>query len=273
MKRKLFLALLLSLVMTTVFALSGCGTAPGAAEGAPVGSAAGNTGGNPAAGGSDFARYTAASEALAKADSVSMDITSETSMGLGDDAYNMMMTGSVKQIRKSATELEMAMELSINVAGQPLTTTSYFKDGYMYTDTMGSKYKMATPIDDALNKSNMQAAQFDESMIINSSSEKTADGTQLNFIVAGSALSAMVGDQLGGLTGSGDTPAMSFGDATISALIDKAGNLKAYSVELTFGPADETDAGVATMKVSMQNIQFGGVTIDFPADLDSYMEL
>jgi hypothetical protein len=255
--KKRFVTSVFAIGFALMLSLSGCGEGTGDSK-------------------ADYELYAVAAAAMNEAAGIEMDMDMTTSVE-GDAAgfdSDLKMTSNLKMFKKSDTDFEMEMRQTTNVLGTAVDTTSYFKDGNMYINMGEEKMKMALPMEDAIAQANASAMEFEQSAIKNSSSKDVDNGKEVSFTVSGDALKDYMekGTQ-GALAGLGTGLDMSFGDATITSVIDSDGNMVSLSMKMTFDMSADGEKTAMTISIDMHNIVIGDIVIDFPADLDSYEEI
>lgn len=223
---------------------------------------------------SAFEVYMQASEAMKKVDSISMNTNTKMSISVNEEKMDMTMSGTISEVIKSETEIDMELDMQTNVRGQNMPMKAYYKDGMYYVDAEGSKMKMEMPLDKMLAQTNSNLIEFPESSITNQSLKDVDGNKELTFTLDGSALKDVLDKQLSSLKNiTGSLEDFNIGSINLKAVVDKDGNMK--SCQLVF-PL-EMSANGQNMKmdcdIEMEIIQVGGVTINFPEDLDTYKEV
>jgi hypothetical protein len=251
MKRKICVVVSMFLCFTLVLSLAACGSS---------------------ASSDPYELYINAAKKLDKPDAVSMNMNMKTAATIGEESYDSTIDGTIAMIysddRKS---VDMSMDLKTSTDGEETTMLAYYKDGYLYSELMGMKLKMETPMDEAVGSfSGSQVQIFSADAVIDKKLEKVKGGTKVTIKVKGDALKELAADSLSDL---GDTDTeITYQDATISAVIDKKGNLIAYDVDMSFDVVAEDNSGSFKVKASLSDIVIDNVKIDFPDDLDEYQD-
>jgi hypothetical protein len=224
-----------------------------------------------AAADSVFAEYLAATSAIEKATSFAADVKGSMGMTIGGQKTDTQISGSVKAIMKSDTDIEVLSDITANVGGQSVTAKVYYKDGVAYTEAAGEKIKMTMSLDDAMKLAQSENFDFSEDAIKDQS--KSADGKELKFTFDGAKLTNIADEVLGSL-GSAVPQGSEYkiGDVVCTAVLDDAGAIKSehivFSAEMTAAGATASIDYDLTMTYS----QVGNVTITAPTDLASYKE-
>jgi hypothetical protein len=226
-----------------------------------------------------YALWETASKAQQDAESMSFEIDYQMAMqstASAEDAIAIKMQGPVKTITKSPTDMQLAFDFQMEMLGQSLSMQAWYLDGYYYYDMMGMKFKQAMSTEEALQQNNAKLLTFAEAAIKEQSlTEASNGGKQLSFLLDGKAMTDLVSGALSAAgTQDADASAMDIemSDVTVTAAIDKDGNLTECAYKFTFTMDYGDSQMTAESDVSLSGIQYGNVTIDFPTDLDSYTE-
>ena len=223
---------------------------------------------------SAYSTYTAAMEKMENASAVEIKLSSDMTLTMAGQTTDITMDGVVKQKTISDTEVELSAVMSTNTMGMSIDMTTYFADGYYYLEMMGLKYKIALPLEDALAQAQTSTPEFEESAIKENTMTDKDGGKEVTFVLDGAVMSDMVQDQLAGLGDMGETEDldMTYGDVTVTSFIDKDGNMKTSSVQMSFEMSMQGMTIPMEMTMNMEYIAFDDdVTIDVPADLDSFI--
>jgi len=224
------------------------------------------------------------SDANAKLQSVkAMEATMEATMSMvyGEETIDITMSGVIKELIHSETDIEFSAELAVDMAmlGMAMDMSMYFKDGYYYMEVMGQKVKMELPLEKALEQVQMNAVEFDEAAIKESSLVAKDGGKELSFTLDGAAMTEMVDKQVSGLLGSmGDMGLAgmeyNYGDIIVTAFVDKDGNMKTMGMVMSFDMTMEGESISAEIDMQVEYVAFDDdVKLDIPADLDSFVEV
>ena len=220
--------------------------------------------------------YLDMNKAMEGITSVEMEVDSNISMDIQGQAVDMKLTGTAREIIRSQTDIDMEMVMDMTFMGQAMTSTSYFKDGYLYQEVAGMKQKSAMDLEQATAMGNaMQSMQFEKDAVLTSSVTDVDDDKELAFTLSGDKvteiMNAMVGSTLDSL-GAGDV-AMEVGDLTYSVIIGKD-NL-AKSADIAFTMTMEVEGETVGMEYQITQVMTAYDTlteISFPADLADYPE-
>lgn len=221
-----------------------------------------------------YQMYVKANDAMKDADSVRMDMSMDMNITAEGETISMVMSGTVAEIIKSATDIDMEMDMQLEMMDMTMDTKTYYTGGVYYMEMMGQKYKMPMSIEDMMSQTSTEIISFPESAIKNEAITDLEDGKEISFTLDSAALNDELTKQLGSLESVlGDTSSnMSFGDVDLKVVIGKDDTFKSVHMLFTFDMDIEGTIATAECAVDMTNLQIGGVTIDFPDDLDTYVE-
>jgi hypothetical protein len=253
-----------------------------------------------------YALFDSASRALSASEGYSMDMTMST---ITDTDGEKSETNATVQtiVSDPAGNIGVKTTQTADIQGQAMDSIVYIKDGNMYTDSLGQKFKM--PIGDISQFIEQQTnlLDFPEDALIDGSVTDVDGGKEIKLTIKGDAISDYISQAAGGLTsgimdaagadedvkldeGQPESDAdanetvsgagledvfsgMEFGDLRITARIDADGNFIEYTTEMSFGIDVEGYKTSMDQNTSVTNIKIGKVTIDYPDDLDSYPDI
>ena len=228
--------------------------------------------------------YDVYSEANAKLEGAkAMEATMEATMSMvyGEETMDITMSGVVKELMHSETDIEFSAELAVDMAmlGMSMDMSMYFNDGYYYMEVMGQKVKMELPLEKALEQVQMNAVEFDEAAIKESSLVAKDGGQELSFTLDGAAMTEMADKQVSSMLGSMgdmglDGMEYNYEDIIVTAFVDKDGNIKTMGMVMIFEMNMDGEAITAEVDLQMEYVAFDDdVKLDIPADLDSFIEV
>ena len=169
------------------------------------------------------------------------------------------------------TEMTMSMDLAFaEDEALSVITIAYLRDGYMYTDMMGIQTKMALPLDDMHFMDHAGLASFTEEAIIAQS--VAADKSRLNFLLSGEVMTNLVDGLVGDMLGDIDL-AITIGNASLTVFLDEDGQLTHMNMDFTISM--EVDGTTLSARITSvtEIVQVGGVTVEFPDNLDEFEEI
>jgi len=187
------------------------------------------------------------------------------------------MDMAIKATDITSENMVMSMTGTMNMLGQEMPVTSYYKDGYNYTETMGVKTKTETPLAEAQSMISQNSA-FSE---IPSDAFKTLEmkeidnGYELTYVADG----AKVAELATSLMGSMGQSTVAAEDLTINDIsgtmsVDKDYVVTAQTMKLDMVMNVEGSEMTATMELDMKiNASGDAVTVELPEDLDSYQDI
>ena len=221
-----------------------------------------------------FDIYNQATAAMKNIKSLAADTRVKMIMSMNEKEIAVEISGSIKSITISETEVEMQVDMNTIVMGQEIELKAFYKDGVYYVDTEGQKFSMELPIEQMKRQTNIEALSFPVTAIKNQQITKKDNGNELSFTLDGTTLTDAVAAQLGDLSSILSAGVvMSIGDIEYMIFIDKQGNLKTtqmiFSMEVNMLGATVPFSA----EINADYVQINDVTIDFPDDLDAYLPM
>jgi len=222
---------------------------------------------------------TRSSEALTEAGSIFMTSIANMTMVLDGETMDLVMISETAQVIRSETDIDMRMESITTVESALLPeamvapSVVYFRDGMFYFDMMGIQGKMSMPLEEIIEQAGF--IEFPEDAIISQVISEGDAGTELTFTVSGSGMESAMESMTSGMLGMLDIDEMSIniGDSHVAALIDEDGMMRSMVVYMTMSMELEGIMVSMSMDMLIEVVQVGGVTIDFPAHLDTFEEI
>ena len=228
---------------------------------------------------STYEMYVKAYEALNSVDSVILKGGAEVSGVYGEETMSMVMDFTAEEIIKSATDIDMRMVMSIEATeetGMPEEMVMFYTGGNYYTEIMGQKIKIVMPVEDMVAQANMAAIEFPETAIKSESAKDVSGGKELSFTINGNEIKDVLSKSVSGM-GDASTAEILLGmdieNVTIKTVIDKKGNFKTLELNFSTDIVQNEESISMSFLMTMEIVQIGGVTIDFPADLEDYMDI
>ena len=209
-----------------------------------------------------------AGEVLIESGSVMMTTESLMSISMLGETIEVQQSGTVAQVIRSETDVDIRMDLTTTVFGTEMQMISYFRDGTVYVNILDEWVKMEMPMEDFLAQTGMHMA-YQEENIISENIVSTGEGYLINYTLAGVDIISMIEASMVGMEDLDlDHFELNMSDAVITTLIDRDGTLRSMDMFMTMEIVVQ-DTLVSTA-VEMRNvvIQMGDVEIDFPEELD-----
>ena len=233
-----------------------------------------------------YALYQKINEANADMTSAAMNMTADIGMVMSQDgetlAMDMKMSGDIKMIIASETDVQMEMNLKTTATAggetESVDMAGYFKDGYMYMNSGGEKYKVAMNLEEAMAQASLidtNDMDITASDIKGSKIETVTGGTKLTLVVKGSAMDDILTASLGAMEDLGlGEMTMTFGDVIMVTVVDENNIIKSQSIVADVDASYMGASMTMTMDMVMDMTAYGdAVKITFPTDLDKYEEL
>lgn len=224
-----------------------------------------------------YEEFLKVNETMENAESVDMDMDMKATIEADGQSIDMDMKANMKQIMLSETDIQMEMNMDMELMGQKINSLSYFKDGYLYTSASGQKVKMAMDLEQLEQQANMGGTDFmfDEKAIKKSAIKEVGDNKEISFTLDGKAVTESISGMVESITSSLqiDPADMSFGDMEYTIVADKKSNLKSMIMKFDATITMQGQEMVIKYDITADINKINGVTITFPADLDTYQEV
>lgn len=196
---------------------------------------------------------------------IDMDVTA---MGI---SMSVAMAMDTSVTGYGQPDMEMLSDMSLEMMGMTIDMTSYYADGWMYMDAMGTKQKMEVPLEQATRQQlQLDLSGLEESALQDLTMEDGDEGAKvLHFTVDGQLLLDSL-EQITAEMGQKIT-ADSLGLCDITLTVNKEGYFRQmdFTVPITLNSDGTTTE--STVTVSTEFVDPGQpVEITPPADLDSY---
>ena len=218
--------------------------------------------------------YVKGSEEILKAESMSVNAKLKTKMqGAGinqelDVAMSMKMT-----MKNGKTEAEVITSgEQFGLPGGSITI--YIKDNQTYLNMQGQKMKMQLP-ETYLNgiTANSKPVELPASAVKNQKVEDVNGKKKLTMTISGESMMETVNAQMGELLAAYPGTQMTVGDVIMEAVIGSSGQLETVNVKINVSVTITGQTLTMDMELDAEYVQVGNVTIEFPADLDTYTEV
>ncbi len=222
-----------------------------------------------------YSQYIKASEELNAADSAILGTTMHMITSVGGETMETDTNGTITAIFGDGSNIQMKMDMQLTgITEEAQSISMYYKDGFAFMEMMGMKVKMVMPVDEFTESANVagtEAYGFSADGILSQLESKTADGkTELKFTVDKAYMNNLPTGQLDlGV----ETSDITISDVVITALLDTAGSLESINMIFSASFTVQELAASVDYDMTIDVIQLGDVTIEYPADLDTYMDL
>lgn len=203
-----------------------------------------------------------------------VDMTLKTSSSSKSLDLKATSKGAVTDVNNK--NMKLKLDTSTNLFGQKIEGSTYYADGYYYTDMLGNKTKMKMDLDaikkqisSTMGKNNLSIDDYKDLKM-----KEDGDNRVISYSLSKEAVkkltSAMLGQAMGSTSSLKDFDIDSIkGTATI----DKDNYTVAQSVDmsLTFGSDKAKQSLEMTMSVKLSDFD-KDLKITAPKDLDAYKE-
>ena len=205
--------------------------------------------------------------------STQANMTMDLDMDMGGMSLGMKMD-MVMKMKKADDKFEMAMTGGTTVMGQSIDMAVYYKDGYNYTNAMGTKVKQAMDLEAIAKQA--ESMTMDSAPVENLTMTEADGVTTLTYTISQDKMKEYF-DQAMSTAGENAIPEgteMNFESMNGTATVNKDGYITAETVDMVFAMMMEGQEVKATVKVDLTYVDPGqDFEIEFPEDLDTYIEV
>jgi len=219
--------------------------------------------------------YNKANAALRNIDSVEMEMDMDMTIEADGETINMQIVSNIRQVMRSETDIDMAMDMKMSMLGMDINTKMFFRDGLLYTEMMGQKIKAPMPIEEAMAQANTDMIDFPEAAVKDMAAKDVEGGVEVSFTLIGAFLNDELIKQMGNMEEllDDDYVTFTFGDVTLVAVIGEDNTFKSLRMAFVFDMEIDDEMAQAECVIDIMFIKFGGVIVTFPSDLDDYIEM
>lgn len=233
-----------------------------------------------------FELYQQMMENMANVESLNMDMTSTINMDMTElmgMTLTMVTTGNIRQVMRSETDIDMAMDLTTSMMGETTSMMMYFRNGVLYTEMemFGEvmRYSMPMPLEELLAEGGGgmdDLIDFDEDAIKDFSISRQDGNKRIEFTLDGNAINDLMDQvmaQLEEFELTDDDTIIEIGDVTMEVVIDANGMLQFYRMIADMEITVDGESFSMSMDTVMTVNSYNDVTITFPDDLDEWEPL
>ena len=199
-------------------------------------------------------------------------------MNVGGIKTEMPSTVVIKSDKSNAQSPVVYMEMSMKLFGQTTKTSTYYKDGYLYTNADGSKTKVQMSYDEVMKNAadiditaifNAKDSKVDESFVIT----ENEDGTiSVKMTVTKEEFESKLADFSNALEGSiGSVGNIELSDTVFEFTVDSGNNISTVKASMAM---KMVVSGQQTDVSYDMEFKYNPVGMNFyipaPTDLDSY---
>jgi len=233
--------------------------------------------------GTPFELYTIAMEKvaaeMAAADSFIMGSVIHMVMDMDGESLDVEMDMLISQVG-SGVDVQMKIDMITNMMGMEMPMTIFFKDGVAYMDMMGMQMQMPMSLDELLaefdiSMDDFEPVDFELGDIISQEARAIPGGTELTFVLNPDAMNDAMEDameMLAMLGLDGEDVDIEFEDIMVIAILNDNNELEYTRMFSGFSMEADGELIFIEMDMAFEFIQFGGVTINFPDNLDDFIQ-
>ena len=225
-----------------------------------------------------YNKYVKAVESMNAAGSFSGEVVMRTIMTIMGEPFEYATTTGLKQVLGSGDNFQAEIDATLGDANYK----TYYRDGTFYYESAGEKVKFAMPGEEYLNMTNSQVITqilFPEESIFGLEATGSASGSEIRFEVVSAGMEEIL-YQLAGYSVTGgvqehgtDELDYTFEDVVITMQLDKNGAIQHIRLAFLLVLIHMGEPMDAYIEFGITVSQIGGVTVDFPDDIDTYTDL
>jgi len=207
--------------------------------------------------------------AILEAGSALMAMTVHMDMHLdGELLANIESTTTVAMVVRSETDFDMRTVASMKMGDElEMTTVSYLRNGYLYTDVLGVQTRVAMPLDQFDILDQVGVSDLTDELIIQQ--RVAADESYVVLVLSGETMSDAVDELTGGIM-EGLGISMTISDIELRITLDEDGLVDVMYMTFSITAGDDDMMLVIYADIVSEFTQIGGVEIVFPAELDDF---
>ena len=224
--------------------------------------------------------YTKINEASDAVSSMESNMDMKMSIVADSMSMDISMTGTIRQVIRSETDIdmEMLMKMSIPDMGMEMEQKGYYTDGWMYQDVMGSKIKTRVPVDEVMSQMGADInASVAEEAIKNIEMTRSDSGDyNLTVELDAEKMTGMVDDLMASMGDmlNGEDADITFGAMKYVMVADKDFNMKTTDMQFAMDMEVAGEKAAVDYVISIETVSVNSIEkIDFPSDLDTYVEM
>jgi hypothetical protein len=226
----------------------------------------------PTASESAYDIYVRANAATQNINSFEMDMDIDMTVEADGDTMDMKIASNIRQVTRSETDVDMAMTMKMSMMDMDVNIRAFYRNGMYYLDSMGEKVKMPMPASEVTSQPNSEAIDFPEHAVKNMKTTNVEGGVEVIFTLDSAYFTDELIRQMGSVEDAfGNNVVYSFGDVTLKAVIGSNNLLRSVRMEFSFSMEMLGEKAYADYVVNVRYIRLGGVTVNFPSDLDTYV--
>ena len=209
-------------------------------------------------------------------DALDGDMEMAMTMDMGGMSLGMKMGADIQLKKISDSEAELAMVMSTNILGEEVIVEEYFKDGYLYMND-GSGFKLKAPFDysEVAGQATLNTATSRDFMDKLEMTEDKDGNYVFSYTIAPDKMNEYLDNALDGMDElMGEDGSFTIGEMGGTCVIDKDYNVLSDKVHMVMDMSVEGQTVSMSVDVNLvYNAVGDAVTVEFPADLDSYTEV
>jgi len=241
-------------VITTVFALTGCGSSKDA-----------------------YTLYTQANTKNENASSISMVKDTVITIKAKEQEVSSSNKVDLKKVVNSESDIDLMLSLTSGMNGEEYNKVDgYYNDGYMYFTANNQKYKEKLDYEQVVSEMDLSGYEVKKDIISESTVTDGSNGEKtLNFKFNTESMASSLDKNIEALKtaiGAADEN-LNISEASLDAVTDKNGELKSYEFKMSavLGTEQQTVPFDYSTKTTYSDLN--STKVEFPQDLESYTDI
>jgi len=220
--------------------------------------------------------------AMANADSFNLNLYTGFTMYIGDDFFGIESDIILLQAGQSETAADVKIDMIGSFMGERSAAIIYFRDGIVYIDGEYGQTQVATTLDNlfaetGISRDGFLPIGFDANDIVAHLGYETYEGGfELVFGLDPWTMDValeQVFEKLEALNLSADIANVEPTNADLFVMLDENRNFTMFDLFVTFNIGIGGETAFVGLVMAVEYNQIGGVTIDFPDNLDTFSQL
>ncbi len=219
-----------------------------------------------------------ASQKNASAESVTMNMDAEITVGSAGEEMNIVENAVIKIEGPKGTNPKMSMNMSMDFGTGAVTFTSTFIDGYYYTDMTGEKLKAQVTAEELGELMGSAFFKAEDIEIMDDEKLEKTEASGGGWIVTCPEINLAgfsdIFDSIIGLYNMDQSESeLNFGDMSLEMNIDKDGNIVSADISYAISMTIENETVDMAMVTSVTFSDYGATSVSAPENAAEYSEV
>ena len=226
-----------------------------------------------------FEYYQTANDLIEGLRTVDMVNYLDIEIQIGGEEFSMPMTNKVTANTISNTEIEYAAAMIMPLDDGELVSETYYKDGYMYMNMYGEKFKSEVPAEDLIDEMLVsRALDFEEDAIRTHFmvDNENGEGKEIRMMLNGAIMTETLSQITAALRSQIDLEGLmefTYSDVNLTLITDKEHRMKNFAFDFVMTFVIDGEEGSAIFKTTNEILATENITVNFPPDLALYTDM